>query len=256
MLPEGALLNWREAILVGMDTETTGLDVKNDRVFEIGIVTFENGAVTESWGELMDPTVELEDKIVETTGVCTADVEGKPLFGEIAPQIAARMNGRVVVGYNILGFDMPILTSEFERLKLPMPDCQVVDALVFARHFVKAGRHRLGDMARKYGVEMDTAHRATADAEATVKLLLAMADELPSDLDSLLRLQAQLEAAQRAKRAIWRKKGGSEGLIESGPDAALVQEDTVSLGPAYLYGDEMDPLKAYIEQYADLTAGR
>lgn len=249
-------MRWRDAVLVGLDTETTGLDVKNDRVFEVGIVTFENGQRIESWGELIDPTVELDEKVVETTGVSTAEVVGKPVFGEIVEGIESRIRGRVVVGYNILGFDMPILGSEFEKLSRPIPECQVVDVLVFARQLVKAGRHRLGDMASKFGVEMDTAHRATADADATVRLLLAMADDLPEDIESLLRLQTQWDAQQRARRrAMWRK-GDTGGLIEGGGAPAALQEDSLALGPGYLYGDELDPLKAFVEQFADMTGSR
>ncbi len=241
---------------MGLDTETTGLDVKNDRIFEIGLVTFENGQRIETWGELIDPTVELDEKVVETTGVTTADVAGKPLFAEVVGGIESRIRDRVVVGYNILGFDMPILGSEFDRLSRPVPPCQVIDALIFARQLVKAGRHRLGDMAAKFGVEMDTAHRATADADATVRLMLAMADQLPEDIDSLMRLQAQWDAQQRARRrAMWRK-GDAGGLIEGGSVPVTVAEESLALGPGYLYGDEKDPLKAYIEQYADMTGGR
>jgi len=249
-------VKWRDSILVGLDTETTGLDVKKDRIFEIGLVTFENGNRIESWGELVDPTVELDEKVVETTGVTTAEVAGKPVFGEVTDGIEERVRGRIVVGYNILGFDMPILASEFERLGRPMPECQVVDVLIFARQLVKAGRHRLGDMASKFGVEMDTAHRATADADATVRILLAMADQLPEDIDSLLRLQTQWDAQQRARRrAMWRKGDGG-ALIEGGGAPAAMTEGALALGPGYLYGDELDPLKAFVEQYADLTGGR
>lgn len=249
-------MNWRDAVLVGLDTETTGLDVRKDRVFEIGLVTYENGKVVETWGELMDPTVELDDKVVETTGVTTAEVAGKPVFVEFVEGIESRIRDRIVVGYNIAGFDMPILTSEFDRLSRPMPKCHVVDVLIFARQLVKTGRHRLGDMAARFGVEMDTAHRATADADATVRLLLAMADSLPQDLDALLHLQTQWDAQQRTKRASWRDKGEAGGLIEGGPAAVVFQEDNLSLGPGYLYGEELDPLKAFIEQFADMTGGR
>ena len=235
-----------------MDTETTGLDTSKDRVFEIGLVTYENGELTDTWGPLMDPMVELEDKVVETTGVTTAEVAGKPLFADYVDEIERRIAGMILVGYNIVGFDMPILSSEFERLGRPMPETKVIDVLVFARQLSKTGRHRLGDMARKFGVEMDTAHRATADADATVRLLLAMADQLPEDLDSLLTLQKQWAAQQQSRRAMWRDRGTGGNLMSATQVQMSGQDDKVVLGPAYLYGDQRDPLKAYVIQYADM----
>ncbi|HNU69834.1 MAG TPA: exonuclease domain-containing protein, partial [Myxococcota bacterium] len=64
----------KDAVLVGLDTETTGLDTRRDRVFEIGLVTYRSGDVVENWGRLMDPLVELDQKVVETTGVTTEEV--------------------------------------------------------------------------------------------------------------------------------------------------------------------------------------
>jgi len=249
-------LGWSDEILVGLDTETSGLEVKKDRVFEIGLVTWDKGGLVETWGELMDPLVELDEKVVETTGVTTAEVAGKPVFAEFADGIESRIRGRVVVGYNILTFDMPILAAEFERIGRSWPQCHVIDVLVFARQLVKTGRHRLADMAAKFGVEMDTAHRATADADATVRLLLAMSGELPQDLDSLLRLQVQWDAQQRARRREMWRKNEAGGLIDGGAAQAPRHDEQLELGPGYLYGDELDPLRAFVEQFADMTSGR
>jgi len=246
----------KDAVLVGLDTETTGLDTRRDRVFEIGLVTYRSGDVVENWGRLMDPLVELDQKVVETTGVTTEEVSGQPVFAEVVDEIEKRISGQILVGYNIIDFDLPMLATEFERLGRQMPPFQVIDVLVFARQLARGGRHRLGDMAARFGVEMDTAHRATADADATVRLLYALAPSLPDDVEKLLVLQSQWSAQQQSKRAMWRDRGDGGALIGSGQAAAVAHDDKVALGPAYLYGDERDPLKAFINQYADQTVRR
>lgn len=246
----------KEAVLVGLDTETSGLDTRRDRVFEIGLVTYKNAEMVENWGQLIDPMIELDQKVVETTGVTTEQVSGQPVFAEVVDQIEQRISGQILVGYNIIDFDLPMLSTEFERLGRQMPAFKVIDVLIFARQLARGGRHRLGDMAARFGVEMDTAHRATADADATVRLLYALAPSLPDDIDKLLVLQSQWAAQQQSKRAMWRDRGEGGALIGASQAVAATHDEKVALGPAYLYGDERDPLKAFINQYADQTVRR
>ena len=246
--------------LVGFDTETTGLSTVDDRIFEVGLTTFENGRQVENWGQLIDPVKELSKIAIEKTGVQPSDLEGKPPFSSVVDDVLKRLEGRVVVGYHLLGFDLPLLEAELARIGRKMPECWPVDALVFTRGLVKKGPHKLSDMIQHYGLTMETAHRATADADATVRLLLAMAPELPPDLDGLLVLQTQWQEEFRAKRATWRKKPGQpEGRQDSllrqeyAQSSNLVTEDgKVTLGPGYLYGTEIDPIRAFVEAYVSL----
>jgi hypothetical protein len=108
---------------------------------------------------------------------------------------------------------------------------------------------------------MDTAHRATADAEATVRLLRTMGKDLPQELDDLLRLQTQWQAEQRARRAMWRSKPdeSSREVLrgDMAPAAGLVDEKgRPSLGPSYLYGKEIDPLRAYLQSWFNTLPAR
>lgn len=249
---------WIERPLIGIDTETTGLSVVEDRVFEVALVTFQGGQVIDSFCELIDPGQELSDIVVSKTGVRPQDLVGRPTFAQYAQDLVARMADQVLVGYNLLDFDLPILQAELARVGLRLPRCWAIDALVLARGLVQGGRHTLSDMAVRYGVEMQTAHRATADADATVRLLLAMAPELPTDLDELVGLQAHWRDEQRARRAMWRNRGdeGNQGAGLLGAEvsraARLVDEKgRVVLGPGYLYGREIDPLRAFIAAYCN-----
>jgi DNA polymerase III epsilon subunit family exonuclease len=247
---------WLDCTLVGFDTETTGLSFQDDRIFEVGLVTFEGGEQVESWCPMVDPVKALSRESLEKTGVTDEDLKGKPVFATIAPELVERMSGKVVVGYNILGFDLPMLEAELKRNGLAMPGFAALDVLVFARGLVKSGRHTLSDMVRQFGITMETAHRATADAEATVRLLLAMAPQLPADLDDLVRLQGQWREEQRSARAMWRKKDDAppspESFLRQETASSSLKVDAdgrVSLGPSYVYGRETDPLRAFLIAY-------
>jgi len=210
---------------------------------------------------MLDPLRPLSAESSEKTGVSNADLAGKPAFATIAADVVARLADRVVVGYNILGFDLPLLEAELKRVGLTLPRCWPVDVLIFARELIRTGRHNLGEMVKHYGLTMDTAHRAAADADASVRLLLAMAKDLPADLDALTRLQAQWRESQRARKAVWRQRSddtrGADVLLhqEVAPNASFVDDQgRISLGPTYVYGRETDPLRSFLLTYCNATA--
>lgn len=247
------MANWKDQPLVGIDTETTGLSPVEDRIFEIGLVTYSGGEKAEEWSRLLNPGRPLSAESVQKTGVRDEDLHGCPPFRDVAGEVLDRIRDRVLVGYNLLSFDLPMLQAELKRLDLEVPRCWLVDVLVFARGLVPQGRHSLGDMVARWGLTMETAHRATADADAVVRLLLAMAPELPPELDSLVELQAQWVEEQRARRATWRQKPGERAALlqpEVSPSAALTDAaGRVRLGPGYLYGRETDPLRAFLTAF-------
>lgn len=242
---------WTGQHLVGLDTETTGLQPSVDRVFEIGIVTYEGHVKVDEWSVLLNPGRPLSQESVEKTGIRDEDLVNCPSFRDVAAEIIKRLQSRIVVGYNILFFDWPMLQAEFSRLGIEPPQCYLVDVLVFARGLVPQGRHSLQEMVSRYGLTMETAHRATADADAAVRLLLAMSKELPQDLQSLLELQSQWAGEQRARRATWRQKSSERSaLLQQETRTTLIDESgRVRLGPGYLFGRETDPLRAFISQF-------
>ena len=248
---------WQEMTLVGLDTETTGLDVNQDRVFEVGLVTFEAGQEVHRFSPLLNPERPMAPEASAKTGVKNEDLADKPRFADVVDEFVSRINDKVLVGYNIIGFDLPILESEMKRMGRTLPACPIVDALVLARGLVKSGRHTLTDMVRHFGITMETAHRATADADAVVRLLYAMAPNLPPELSDLIRLQAQWGDEQRARRASWRQRpdDAAEPVVVAPAVAQPPEDGRISLGPSYIYGTETDPLRAFLIGYCNTTPG-
>lgn len=246
---------WQEMTLVGLDTETTGLDVNEDRVFEVGLVTFEAGQEVERFAPLLNPGRPLSPEASAKTGVRDDELADQPRLADVVDDLLTRLEGRVVVGYNVLGFDIPILTAEMRRLDRTLPDTPIIDVLVLARGLVRTGRHTLSDMVRHFGITMDAAHRATADADAVVRLLYAMAPNLPPELPDLLRLQVQWGEEQRARRASWRQRpdDGAEVAAARSVVSAPTDDGRISLGPSYVYGTETDPLRAFLIGYCNTT---
>lgn len=249
---------WFDADLAVVDVETTGLDPRTDRVIEVAIVHMRAGEVVESWGQLVDPGREIPEEVVQLTGIKQDDVDGQPRFEQLAAEVRARLEGKVLVAYN-LQFDKAFLKHELERYGHALPGGPELDPLVFARELQKDdGSKRLGKVAARLGIDLLEAHRATQDATVAGQVLYAFREQLPPRLADLEILQRQWAAQQEQLMAARRRMRGQEVKDDafSLPVAALATDDGIALGPAYIYGAEPDPLRFFYMQLPDVSAAR
>jgi DNA polymerase III subunit epsilon len=224
-----------------LDTETTGLNPEGgDRVVELGVVLFDNGEVVDRWGVLINPEIELPAVTTRITGIKPEDLTGAPVFSAVTDHFLSLLEGRLLVAYNV-AFDRRFLLHELARVGRTLPlDARWLDPLVFAKRLQKGqGKMKLGIVAKRLGIPLEEAHRATADAECAGWVLKALAEEanLPADLDEILNLHEQWQAEQDAASAGWRSRRSNQNISSdtSGPRNAL--------GPGYPFSDELDPIR-------------
>lgn len=224
-----------------LDTETTGLNPEGgDRIVELGVVQFDGGEPGQRWGKLIDPECPLPADTTRITGIKPEDVAGQPTFEALADAFLEVLGSRILVAYNA-AFDRGFLLHELARCGRALPiGARWIDPLVLAKQLHKGrGKMKLGIVAKRLGIPLEEAHRATADAECAGLVLRALAEEgqLPADLDAFLDLQEQWAAEQEASRAGWRNRRGNQSISvdTSGPRNAL--------GPGYPFSDELDPIR-------------
>ena len=250
---------WRAMHLVVVDVETTGLDATRDRVIEIGIVHFEHGEVVDRYAQLVDPGIPIPEEVTRLTGIRPEDVAGQPTFAEVADQVRQRLARGILVAYN-LPFDTGFLRHEFARAGVAWPESlRGIDPLVFVRQLHPKGvSKRLTDTAKRLGIPLSEAHRAVHDAEATGWVLLALASQLPAGLDELLALQAQWRDLQEQERRRWRKRTGEDAdLLQSTSTPTSADGDELpSIGPAYVWGQQTDPMRALFAALPDVGGRR
>ena len=78
--------------LVFFDLETTGLDIANDRVCEIGLVKLMPDGERLRMVERMDPGIDIPDAAAKVHGIRTEDVRGlfgKPRLDKLADDLLA-----------------------------------------------------------------------------------------------------------------------------------------------------------------------
>jgi DNA polymerase III epsilon subunit-like protein len=188
-------MKWKHLPIVAFDTETTGLDpFAGDRIIEVGLVILQldsDGTVRhrEDFSHLVNPGIPIPKKITQITGIRDDDVADKPPFSVLAEEIGERFDGAVAVAHNY-PFDAAFFANEFARAGVrwrePLAAIDTVDVSI--RHFADAKSHKLGDLAKRLGVDLENAHRATDDAAACGYCLaeLIKRHEVDDELQALL----------------------------------------------------------------------
>lgn len=204
---------WASSSLAVIDFETTGLDPAVDRVLEMGIVTFDDGVLTGTHNWLIHPTIPVPEEASKVHGITDETLADQPRFEQTWPEIRKHLEGRLPVAYNA-GFDKKFLLAELERMGEPtwgehlppamQSDVEWIDPLVWVRELFPDQSARLGEICKHLSISLDEAHRAANDAEATGRVLLAMAPQMPASYGELVRVQVRYAAQQDVDLAIWR----------------------------------------------------
>jgi DNA polymerase-3 subunit epsilon len=185
-LPPGLILDRRLAFF---DLEATGLNKRMDRIVSIAILRYSPGnPFPLPIHYLVNPTIPIPAEATAIHHITDADVAEAPTFAELAGAIAGDLENCDLAGYNILGFDIPLLAEEFARARVPFPleGRRILDA---QRIYFKREPRDLTAALRYYcGEDPTAAHDAMGDTIATVKVLggqFAKYGDLPTDVAAL-----------------------------------------------------------------------
>ncbi|MEU3281228.1 3'-5' exonuclease [Streptomyces antibioticus] len=185
---------WYQELLVGFDLETTGTDPREARIVTGAVIEVRDGQVLGHREWLADPGVEIPADAVAVHGISNerATAEGRPadrVADALADVLAGYWRAGVpVVAYNA-AFDLTLLTAELRRHGLPslrdrlggVDPAPVVDPYTIDRRAdrYRRGKRTLEAVCAEYGVPLDAAHNASADALAAARLARAIAVRHP-----------------------------------------------------------------------------
>lgn len=160
------------------DTETTGLDSREDRIIEIGGVELVNRFPTgRSFHVYIHPeNREIHPEAQAVHGISMADLAGKPVFSQIAGEFLAFIDGARLVAHNA-SFDMGFVNQELRRIGAERVDSdRVIDTLAIARRKHPMGPNSLDALCRRYGVDNSrrTKHGALLDAELLAEVYIEL----------------------------------------------------------------------------------
>lgn len=189
--------------LLVFDLETTGTNTEVDRIVQIAAIkVFPNGK-QEKRSQLINPEMAIPPQASEVHRITNEMVKGKPHFRRYSKALFDYFSNCDFLGYNCLSFDVQLLAAEFIRAGLPHPftGAKIVDAFTI---FKKREGRTLVDALRFYcHKELENAHCALADAEATLEIALKQAElysDIGYDIESLAAFCSEGEFADLARK--------------------------------------------------------
>lgn len=190
-----------EKPIVFFDLETTGVNIATDRIVEIAILkVFPNGnKESKTW--LVNPEIEIPQGATDVHGITNEKVVTEPTFKELAPAISKMIEGCDLAGFNSNRFDIPLLAEELMRagIDFDMKNRKAIDVQVI---FHKKEQRTLSAGYQFYcGKELEGAHGAEADTNATYEILLAQLDkydDIENSVDALSEYSTHGERADFA----------------------------------------------------------
>lgn len=214
--------SWADRLGV-FDLETTGVDVETARIVTACVAVLDaEGGVVDRWDWMADPGVEIPEAAAAVHGITSelARAEGRPselVVAEITQTLRTLFGlGVPVVVYNA-PYDLSLLDRECRRNELEplvIPPL-IVDPLVLDKQVdtYRKGKRTLEAAAAHYGVALEEAHDAGADAIAAGRVAQALLAARPDELDlPIADLHGRqeiwyAEQAQRFQEFIRRRKG-------------------------------------------------
>jgi len=168
--------------MVVIDTETTGRDAKVADLIEIGAVRLREGQIVDRFSTFVNPNRAIFG--AQMHGITDADVAGAPTPKEAAGKLLAFINGAPIVGHNV-GFDIGFLDQALGE-KGKFIEGGYFDTLVIAREgYPDLESYKLAEVAKFFGITVETVHRGLADAETTAAIVAKFAGDLPNRIETL-----------------------------------------------------------------------
>lgn len=179
--------------LIFFDLETTGTNVTQDRIVELSYIKIFPDGREEKKSRRINPGIPIPPASTAVHHITDEDVKDEPTFNKIAKSLHQIFEGCDIAGYNSNKFDVPLLMEEFARCGINFD--------VSGRHFIdvqnifhKMEQRTLVAAYRFYcGKELEGAHSALADTEATYEVLKGQLErykELENDVEALAKFSA------------------------------------------------------------------
>jgi len=177
-----------ERPIIFFDLETTGTNIKIDRIVEISAVKISPDGSSEVRTKRINPERPIPPESTAIHGIKDSDVANEPTFKSISSSLLKFFENCDLAGYNINNFDIPLISEEFRRagIGFSTEGRKVIDVQTI---FHKREPRNLSAAYRFFcGSELENAHSAEKDILATIKVFegeLKKYEDLPKNIEEL-----------------------------------------------------------------------
>lgn len=151
-------------VKIVLDIETTGLDYKREKIIEFAALRVEDGVIVDEYEVLINPEQEIRHSSIKIHGITQEMVADAPTLAEVMPKILEFIGDNAIVAHNVI-FDYSFLNKASHDLYGKYLTIQRVDTQhIFREVFPDEFSHGLSSLLKRFDVEVETRHRAMADA--------------------------------------------------------------------------------------------
>lgn len=152
-----------------VDLETTGLEVKRDKIIEIGAIKIRKGYEPEVYNTFVNPGIPISERIVELVGITDDMVRDAGNIRDVIKEFIDFTEDLPLLGHNLM-FDYGFLKTAASAEGLRF-EKQGLDTLKIARKYLPdLPSRRLDYLCEYFGIEDLQHHRAWNDAKVTGEL--------------------------------------------------------------------------------------
>ena len=229
-------LNLKNSIIF-FDLETTGLDIAKDRIVELCYIRIEPNGNEEAKSMRINPECHIPEEASKVHGITDEDVKDCPTFKQIATTLWQTFEGCDLAGYTSNKFDIPLLVEEFMRAGVDVDLSR--RKLVDVQNIYHKLERRTLIAAYKYycGKDLENAHSALADTQATYEVLQAQLDKYPTELQNDIQFLADYSKMSNnidfAGRFVYDENGTE--LVNFGKYKGRTVKEVLQKDPGY-YG--------------------
>lgn len=192
---------------VVLDVETANPDLSS--ICQIGVATFQNGAINNKWQSLINPQDEFHLINISIHGIDEEAVKNAPTWADAFPVVSSLLRDSIVVSHT--PFDRVAVTRACERYKLEWCSCRWLDSARVVRRawpiFSQSG-YGLSNVAAHFCIQYRQ-HDALEDATCAGEILLRAITETGLSAEEWLkRVEQPISGDQGIRR-----DGNADGAL-------------------------------------------
>ena len=173
-----------------LDTETTGLDVKDGhRIVEIGCMELDNFVLTsKKFHCYLNPERKVSEQAFKVHGYTDSFLASQKKFSQIVEEFLEFIRDKKLVIHNA-SFDLSHLNNELGILgKDKISTSNVIDTLELARKKFPGSQNSLDALCKRYKIDNSkrVKHTALIDCELLSKVYINLADQKEPSLDLII----------------------------------------------------------------------
>jgi len=196
------------------DIESTGPNASKDRIVQLAIVVInEDGKVLLSKAKLYNPGIPISEEATKIHKITNEQVKNAPSFSEDAKKLKNIFENKIIITYNGLRFDIPLLMAEFERAKVEVElSGRFIDAMKVE---AKLAPRDLSSVYYKYtGKHLEGAHNALSDVKATMAVYDAHYSKLFDEIEQADGLGADITEEDRDFDSRMMELSGAKDMLD------------------------------------------